>query len=397
MEIAIRQHNGHVTIKLKGRMDVVAATEVKTELSKKLVVCGLVSKMTCDASELDYISSSGLRVILQLSKIYPDFSVIDANPDIYRVFEMTGFTKIIHIERAMRQLSIDGCEMIGMGGVGVVYRISDDSIIKVFREGTTLDEVKNEISMAKEAFVLGMPTAISFDVVRVGNQYGLVYELLQAETLSACIKKEPARMDEYAIKYAQLFRQLHHIKVPYNGLIPSAMEKEEKMVSHISRYFDAKATDLMMRILNAIPQANRLLHCDLQTKNIMIQDGEPMLIDMGEVGYGHPLLDLGHSYSAMVTLVGDYDSIIGMPREAGQQVWKRMIGHYFEGSTPDMIAHRCEQIKAVGSIRGFTWLALSDSFPESVIRECQSLFDERIAKQKDYLLDICQTFHDWEI
>lgn len=397
MEITIRQHNGQVNIKLKGRMDIVAANEVKDELSKKLVVCGLVNQMTCDASELNYISSSGLRVILQLSKTYPNFSVIEVQPDIYRVFEMTGFTKIINIERAMRHLSIDGCEMIGIGGVGVVYRISDDTIIKIFREGTTLADVKNEINMAKETFVLGMPTAISFDVVRVGNQYGLVYELLKADTLSSCIMKEPNRMDEFAIKYAQLFRQLHHIRVPYNSLIHDAMEKEERMVKHISRYFDSKATDLMMQILNAVPQANRLLHCDLQTKNIMMQDDEPMLIDMGEVGYGHPMLDLGHACSAMTMLVGDYETIIGMPKHYGQQIWKMMIHHYFEGESPEDIAHRCEQIAAVGNIRSFTWLALSDSFPESVIRECQDIFDERIGKKKDYLLDISKTFYDWKL
>ena len=90
----------------------------------------------------------------------------------------------------------------------------------------------------KEAFVLGMPTAISFDIVRVGSQYGLVYELLNADTLSACIKREPERMEEFAVKYAHLFRQLHSIEVPQGGNIPSAMVREESAIRHIGRYFD---------------------------------------------------------------------------------------------------------------------------------------------------------------
>ena len=397
MEIVIKQNHGQVTVFLKGHMDSAAAAEVKNELSKRLVLCGLINRLTCDARELTYISSSGLRIMLQLSKSYPHFSIIEVQPDVYNVFDVTGFTKIMTIERALRQITVNEKDVIGSGGVGTVYRISDDTIIKVFREGTTIDQVQNEIAMAKEAFVLGMPTAISFDVVRVGNQYGLVYELLNAETLSTCVKQHPDNIDEYARKYASLFRQMHRIHVPQHSTIPDAMAREEAAVRHISRYFDTRSVDLMLQMICSIPPCDRLLHCDLQSKNAMMQGNELMLIDMGEVGFGHPLLDLGHAYSAMVTLVGDYDHIIGMPRDYGKLLWEKMIAYYFEGCTPAVIDHRNAQIDVVSTVRNFSWLALSDSFPEKVIRECQELFDERIYKRRDYLLAISRTFSDWTL
>ena len=153
----------------------------------------------------------------------------------------------------------------------------------------------------------------------------------------------------------------------------------------------------MLRIVDAIPNANRLLHLDLQTKNAMVQNGELMLIDMGEVGYGHPLLDLGHAYSAMVTLVGDYDKIIGMPRELGQKLWSRAIDYYLEGMPAEVVKQRKAQIEVVSCVRSFSWLALSDSFPEAVINECKAVFDERIARRKDYILDVCKTFGNWTL
>jgi len=310
---------------------------------------------------------------------------------------MTGFTKIMNVEKAMRRLSVDGCQVIGRGGVGVVYRINDDTIIKVFREGTTLTDVQTEINMAKEAFVLGMPTAISFDVVRVGNQYGLVYELLKADTLSACIARQPERLDEFARLYADLFRGLHSIEVPQGGSIPSSIEREQQAVNIISRYFDTESTDLLMRILDAIPQGNRLLHCDLQTKNAMVQNGELMLIDMGEVGYGHPIIDLGHAYSAMMSLVGNYEQIIGIPKELSNSLWLKMIQYYFDKESKEFIEHRIAQIEVVACVRNFTWLSLSNSFPDEVIRECQRIFTERITNRKDYILSVCKTFSDWKI
>ena len=397
MTIQFTNNNGDATITLCGRLDTSVSTEIKSEIDKNLATAENINSLTMDAEGLEYISSSGLRILLVLAKSYKNFKVVNVNPDVYDVLNMTGFSKIINVERALRQLSIDGCEQIGVGGVGTVYRLDGDTIIKVFREGTTIDEVRKEITMSKEAFVMGTPTAISFDIVKVGSQYGLVYELLNAETLSSCIKRAPERIDEYARQYANLFRQLHSIEVPADSNVPDAIEHERQQILHIRRYFPQESIDLLLQILDTIPTGNRLLHLDLQVKNTMMQDNELMLIDMGEMGYGHPVLDLGHAYSAMVLLIGDYDKTIGIPRELGNKVWDLAINYYFEGLPEDVIEQRKAQIDVVARIRNFSWLALSDSFPESVIKQCQELFDQRITARRDYILDVCKTFKDWTL
>ena len=397
MTIQFTNNNGDATITLCGRLDTSVSTEIKSEIDKNLATAENINSLTMDAEGLEYISSSGLRILLVLAKSYKNFKVVNVNPDVYDVLNMTGFSKIINVERALRQLSIDGCEQIGVGGVGTVYRLDGDTIIKVFREGTTIDEVRKEITMSKEAFVMGTPTAISFDIVKVGSQYGLVYELLNAETLSSCIKRAPERIDEYARQYANLFRQLHSIEVPADSNVPNAIEHERQQILHIRRYFPQESIDLLLQILDTIPTGNRLLHLDLQVKNTMMQGDELMLIDMGEMGYGHPVLDLGHAYSAMVLLIGDYDKTIGIPRELGNKVWDLAINYYFEGLPADVIEQRKAQIDVVARIRNFSWLALSDSFPESVIKQCQELFDQRITARRDYILDVCKTFKDWTL
>lgn len=397
MTIQFTNNNGDATITLCGRLDTSVSAKTKSEIDKHLAAAGNINSLTMDAEGLEYISSSGLRILLTLAKSYKNFKVVGVNAEVYDVLSMTGFNKIIKVERALRQLSIDGCEQIGVGGVGTVYRLDGDTIIKVFREGTTIDEVRKEITMSKEAFVMGTPTAISFDIVKVGSQYGLVYELLNAETLSSCIKRAPERIDEYARQYANLFRQLHSIEVPADSNVPDAIEHERQQILHIRRYFPQESIDLLLQILDTIPTGNRLLHLDLQVKNTMMQDNELMLIDMGEMGYGHPVLDLGHAYSSMVLLIGNYDAIVGIPSELGKKFWDLAINYYFEGLPADVIEQRKAQIDVVGRIRNFSWLALSDSFPESVIKQCQELFDQRITARRDYILDVCKTFKDWTL
>ncbi len=396
MNIDIRQDGNSVTLTLAGRLDTSTSAQAAADIDSALRTVAADCRLTCDVELMNYISSSGLRILLTLAKRFKDFRITEAQPTVYEVLETTGFTKMMPVERALRRLSVEGCEVIGIGGVGTVYRLDGDTIIKVFREGTTLDEVRREITMSKEAFVLGMPTAISFDVVRVDDRYGLVYELLDAVTLSACVARQPERLDEFARKYADLFRQMHTIEVPTGGSVPNAIERERQQIRHIRRYFPQESIDLMLQIVDAIPEANHLLHLDLQTKNAMVQHDELMLIDMGEVGYGHPMLDLGHAYSAMVSLVGDYEKIIGMPRQLGQALWNRAIDYYLEDLPAEVAAQRKAQIEVVSCVRNFSWLALSDSFPEDVVNECRSLFDVRIGQRKDYILDVCKTFNEWK-
>ncbi len=397
MQITLSNNHGHAVLGLIGRLDSAVTSQVVADIDDQLACCGPVKSLVCDASALDYISSSGLRILMGLAKRYNDFRIVECTPAIYEVFELTGFTKIMRVDKALRSIDVTGCQVIGTGGVGTVYRLDEDTIIKVFREDATLEEVQHEITMAKEAFVLGMPTAISFDIVKVGPQLGLVYELLQADTLSACVAREPERIDEFAAMYAGLFTQLHAIHVPLGSCIPSAVETLTRAVHHIGRYFDTASIDLLLRVVESIPRDDRLLHCDLQTKNAMIQGDEIMLIDMGEVGYGHPLIDLGHSYSSMVMLLGSYEQIIGLPHHLANEMWHRMIRYYFDGLCEGELHHRIEQIQVMALVRNFSWLALSDTFPADVIGQCQEAFDERVVKHREHILEVCRTFDDYTL
>ena len=395
MTLQFTNNEGHAIITLCGRLDTSSAMQTQTEINQFLSAQSPILSVTVNAAELEYVSSSGLRILLSLTKQYKNFKLVEVNADVYDVLNMTGFVKIMCIERALRQMSIEGCEILGVGGVGTVYRYNDDTIIKVFRDGTTIDEVRNEITMSKEAFVMGMPTAISFDIVKVGAQYGLVYELLHADTLSSLITHHPERIHEYARMYANLFRQLHAIQVPADSCVTDALEHERKQVLHIRRYFSQENIDLLLQILDAVPAGNRLLHLDLQAKNAMVQGDELMLIDMGEVGYGHPVLDLAHAYSSLILFVGDYEAVIGMPRKLGEQLFDLTIDYYFEGQSADIIALRKQQIAAVANVRNYSWLALSDSFPEAVIQQCQQLFNERVIPHRDHILNVISTLKEW--
>ena len=149
-------------------------------------------------------ASAGLRVILRLRKQEPELAIVNASPEVYEIFEMTGFTEMMPVSRAYRRVSVDGCEVIGQGANGKVYRLDPETIIKVYLNPNSLPDIHRERELARKAFVLGIPTAIPYDVVKVGDGYGSVFELLNAKSFGSLIAEHPEEMDKYVKMYVNL-------------------------------------------------------------------------------------------------------------------------------------------------------------------------------------------------
>jgi len=172
-----------------------------------------------DAASLEYISSAGLRVLLRIKKKNPEIRLINASPEVYAILDMTGFTEIMQVEKAYRIVSVEGCEIIGHGSNGTIYRIDKDNVVKVYKNADALQEIQKERELAKLAFVLGIPTAISYDVVRVGDSYGSEFEFLNARSFTRILSEEPDKLDWCVHEYVKMLRIIHSTLVPAGKLL----------------------------------------------------------------------------------------------------------------------------------------------------------------------------------
>ena len=168
------------------------------------------SSLILDMENLEYISSAGLRIILKLTRKYGEnLKLINVAHDVYEVFEMTGFTEMVTVEKAFRVFDVTGCEIIGAGANGTVYRIDRDTIVKVYKDATSLDSVKRERELSRTAFVLGIPTAIPYDVVKVGETYGSVFELLNAKSFDELMIEDANNLEFVAEKSMEIAKIIH--------------------------------------------------------------------------------------------------------------------------------------------------------------------------------------------
>ena len=95
--------------------------------------------------------------------------------------------------------------MLGAGGEGAVYRISPDELVKVNYRPDSREEIDEELKKAKEAFIMGIPTAISFDISDCGEgRLGVIYETIKSRSLGEIVEDEPEHMTELMKKYVML-------------------------------------------------------------------------------------------------------------------------------------------------------------------------------------------------
>ena len=90
--------SGKAVYALEGLLDTVTAPELEKELRDSFD--GL-TELTWDFSDLEYISSAGLRVLLAAQKIMNrqgSMKVKNVNETIMEIFEVTGFSDILTIE-----------------------------------------------------------------------------------------------------------------------------------------------------------------------------------------------------------------------------------------------------------------------------------------------------------
>lgn len=97
----IVKEGGKTIIKTGERIDTMNAGEFEKDIQPVLVDGGLDLELDC--SDLVYMASSGLRVIQKTMRVVMqqkgEFKITNVNPDIYKVLQMTGFTKFMTVEK----------------------------------------------------------------------------------------------------------------------------------------------------------------------------------------------------------------------------------------------------------------------------------------------------------
>jgi len=357
--------NNSIIISLGKKIDAENSDMVLRDLTNKILGTD-IEECILDAGNLDYISSAGLRVLLSIKKKFKGNLVIDnVSNNVYEIFDVTGFNQLLNIKKKKRSVSVDGCEIIGRGFYGTVYRIDPETIIKVYENApdNILDLIENEKNMAKLALVNGIPTAISYDIVKVGECYGSVFELLNARTFNDLVIDSPDEVDDITTKYVEFLKLIHSTEID-DPMLPSARSKFTAYLDEIGDYFDPALKSKLMELIMTVRDSRNVVHGDPQMKNIMMVSGEPMLIDMDTLCAGEAIFDLQAIFVTYIAFQEDDPDnsmrFLGISNETALHIWDKILKLYFNEKTDEERNIFCDKIKILAYLRFIYIIVTSD-------------------------------------
>ena len=373
-----------LTISLEGELNSVNAECVGEEIDK-IIDGSSFKNLVLDFDKVSYISSAGLRIILKLKQRYDDFSVINASLEVYDVFQMTGFTSMMSIKKALRKIDLTGAEVIGDGFFSTVYRLNKDTIVKVFNRTSDADQIERELRLAKEAFVLGVPTAISFDVVKVEDKMGVCFEMLDCMSLKTALLTQKGKYNEYVEKYASLLKKINTTEC-FNPMIPNIKEKSLQKVETIKPFLEEKYYLKAKALMESIPDRKTFVHGDCHFKNIMVQGEDLLLIDMDTLSVGHPIFELAAIYAPYCAFneddPGNSERFFGITDEEGRKLYNDTLNLYFGKDDPVIK----DKIKLVGYIHMVWWNRVNEPNNNVRLEGCRGRLYELLDRIDD--LDI---------
>lgn len=351
-EVRVEINDGMINVWLSGHIDSANAEEVKSELFGK--IGDAAGPVTVDASGLEYISSAGLRILLQLRKKHAELHITDVSPEVYEIFDVTGFTQMMDVSRAYKKVSIDGCEVIGKGANGTIYRIDKDNVVKVYNNADALEDIQHEREVARLALILGIPTAISYDIVKVGDSYGSVFELLNARSFSKILETEPERIGWCVSEYVELLHKIHDTEVP-EGKLPDMKKTALGWAKFMKDHLPEETGSKLVKLVEDVPYSNHMIHGDYHTKNVELTNDEVLLIDMDTLAVGDPVFEFASIYNALIGFYElNHDGVVefqGFSYDTSVNFWNKVMAAYAGTDDAAVIESLSDRARIIGYTR----------------------------------------------
>lgn len=288
------------------------------------------AKITLDFSKVEYITSACIRYLLSFVKEKYNVVLIGVRKEVNTILKLTGLDCILDIEQEVISIDVSNCKLLGKGFHSAVYKIDDDKIAKIYFDIKDLDMLINERIIAKQAFIKGVPTEISYGMCEVDGKPGLIYELVDADTLISILKNNPEDMDKYIEGYVNLVKEFHKYDSKGFVEVPDYKLILRNDIKDLIPYFSNEEINKMNMVLDEIPDSINLLHGDIHPGNVMVTSKGMIFIDLSDTRFGYGDLDLVYLNRTLVQFTKLDDNHYDLPDDQAHKLWELFFNEYFK-------------------------------------------------------------------
>ena len=191
-----------------------------------------------------------------------------------------------------KTVNLQEWESFGGGGFGEsFYNKTDDSVIlKLNKTSISAGKAQEEFRRSKAVYDMGIPSAEPYEFVTDGERYGMIIQRIQGkESFGRILADHPERLEELAGMTADYAKALHATPCNTEVFCSLSQSTREMIAGNKTIPEDIKAR--ILGYIDELEPATTCLHGDLNPCNIITAQGKVYWIDLGDFGYGDPLLD----------------------------------------------------------------------------------------------------------
>ena len=109
----------------------------------------------------------------------------------------------------------------------------------------------------------------------------------------------------------------------------------------------------LVQIIENIPDSKHMMHGDYHIKNVMMQNGETLLIDMDTICTGDPVFELASMFNAYVGFgsidASNVENFLGLSYDRTNYIWEKSLELYCEGKSEEEM----QELKAKAEMIGY--------------------------------------------
>lgn len=181
---------------------------------------------------------------------------------------------------------------LARGRTADIYAWQDGNILKLFHDWFELDSIEFEAGIARVVQASGLPVPRVGDILRVNGHNALIYERIHGRSMLVALFNKPWMFINYARRQAALHAQMHTQTIDIR--LPSQQKRLENKIRQAHALPVPLQTTLLSK-LESLPQGDRLCHGDFHPGNILLNEGQAVVIDWIDSTLGNPLADVARS------------------------------------------------------------------------------------------------------
>jgi uncharacterized protein (TIGR02172 family) len=190
-------------------------------------------------------------------------------------------------------INIKELKKIATGGQAEIFDLQNDKVLRLMlrpEDNLLIDYEYQSLQIVKQE---GLHVPEVFEIVNVDNRPGIIMEKISGHTLTYLFQKKPYLLFNKTKELSKIHSKLNKIKAP-GGLV-DLRSRIRKLVDK-STFINSDYKNFVYDILTQLPDGDKLCHGDFHPGNIIVNKGDPYIIDWCGVTKADPIADVAHTY-----------------------------------------------------------------------------------------------------